>query len=41
MAETIANAYELPPAPQRYVIGNDDDALHQGIIDGTIEEELY
>ena len=36
MAETIANAYELPPAPRRYIIGNDDDALCQGIIDGTI-----
>ena len=36
MAETIANAYEPPPAPRQYIIGNDDDALRRGIIDGTI-----
>ena len=36
MAETIANAYEPPPAPRRYVIGNNDEALRRGIIDGTI-----
>ncbi len=35
-AENIANAYEPPPATQRYVISNDDDALRQGIINGTI-----
>ena len=34
--ENIANAYEPPPATRRYVIGNDDDALRRGIIDGTI-----
>jgi hypothetical protein len=34
--ENIANAYEPPTATRRYVIGNDDDALRRGIIDGTI-----
>ena len=36
MNETITDAHELPTAPRRYIIGNDDDALRRGIMDGTI-----
>ena len=34
--ETVTNARELPPSPRRYVIGDDDDVLCQGIMNTTI-----
>ncbi len=34
--DTAANITDVAPPPQRYVIGDDDDLLRQGMKDGTI-----
>ncbi len=34
--DTKANITDVAPSPPRYVIGEDDDLLHQGMEDGTI-----
>jgi hypothetical protein len=34
--DTAANIMDVPPSPWRYVIGNDDNLLRQGMEDGSI-----
>jgi hypothetical protein len=34
--DTAANITDVAPSPRRYVIGNDEDLLHQGMEDGSI-----